>query len=63
MRTDILDRKIYLGDSVYAEVGCWQGQIKLYTDNGLGPTNTLYLEQPELKALVLFFERVSGEKL
>lgn len=37
--------KQYLGDSVYVEVE--RGMLKLTTDNGLGPTNTIYLE-PEI---------------
>jgi hypothetical protein len=34
--------KTYLGDSVYAEVE--NGMIKLTTENGFGPTNTIFLE-------------------
>lgn len=37
--------KRYLGDSVYAEID--QGMIKLTTENGDGPSNTIYLE-PEV---------------
>lgn len=32
----------YLGDGVYAEYDGYQ--IKLYTDDGFRPTNTIYLE-------------------
>lgn len=34
--------KRYLGDSVYVEIE--NGMIKLTTENGFGPTNTIYLE-------------------
>lgn len=37
--------KRYLGDSVYAAVE--NGMIKLTTENGDGPSNTIYLE-PEV---------------
>jgi hypothetical protein len=46
------EAKAYLGDSVYAE---WdQGMVKLTTDNGLGPSNTIYLEPEVLRALWYF---------
>lgn len=34
--------KEYLGDSVYVEID--RGMLKLTTDNGLGPSNTIYLD-------------------
>lgn len=37
------DGKSYIGDSVYAEIE--DGVLKLTTDNGTGPTNTIYLDQ------------------
>jgi hypothetical protein len=42
--------KVYLGDSVYADVE--DGMIKLTTENGLGPTNTIYLDAEVYLALV-----------
>lgn len=53
MATDPLHERRYLGDSVYAEVDC--GMIKLTTDNGLGPSNTIYLEDEVYRALVQFY--------
>lgn len=47
--------KDYLGDSVYAEsdnVG-----IKLTTDNGMGPSNTIILEVETLEALIRWCQR------
>ena len=38
--------KRYLGDSVYVEINKY-GQIVLTTENGYGPSNTIYLE-PEV---------------
>jgi hypothetical protein len=35
-------KKIYIGDSVYAEID--RGMIRLTTDNGLGASNEIYLE-------------------
>ena len=34
--------KVYLGDSVYVEVE--HGMLKLTTENGFGPSHTIYLE-------------------
>jgi hypothetical protein len=44
--------KRYLGDSVYVEVE--RGMLKLTTDNGLGPSNTIYLEPEVYDALVAY---------
>lgn len=41
----IVPKKVYLGDSVYAEFDGFG--IKLTTENGLGPSNTIVLE-PEV---------------
>jgi len=47
--------KQYIGDSVYVEdEGC---QFKLTTENGFGPTNTIYLDETVIKSLVRFYER------
>ena len=45
----------YLGDSVYAELE--GGMIKLTTNNGIGPSNTIWLEQFVYDALVSYVER------
>ncbi len=52
---------IYLGDSVYAEVE--DGMIKLTTNNGEGPSNTIYLEPPVYEALELFVASLRAEGL
>ena len=49
--------KEYLGDSVYAEIE--SGMIKLTTDNGEGPVDTIYLEMFVFKALVDYVERIT----
>lgn len=41
--------KQYLGDSVYVDVE--RGMLKLTTDNGLGPSNTIYLEDSVFRNL------------
>ena len=47
--------KEYLGDSVYAEVE--GGMVKLTTENGLGPSNTIYLELEVFEALERYITR------
>ena len=44
--------KVYLGDSVYVEVE--HGMLKLTTENGAGPSNTIYLEAEVFEALVAY---------
>lgn len=51
--------KLYIGDSVYAEVS--DGALVLTTDNGFGPTNTIILESEVWHALKLFVKRVEEE--
>lgn len=48
--------KRYLGDSVYAEVE--SGMIKLTTDNGAGPSNTIYLELEVYRSLDQYVDDV-----
>ena len=45
-----MTEKTYIGDSVYAEIET--SMIKLTTDNGMGPSNTIYLDREMLKRLV-----------
>ena len=44
----------YLGDSVYVEIE--NGMVKLTTDNGFGPSNTIYLELFVYDELVRYVE-------
>lgn len=48
--------RTYLGDSVYAELE--NGMIKLYTDNGFGPSNVIYLEPDVMDALKAYSNKV-----
>lgn len=50
--------KQYIGDSVYAEIN-EIGQIVLTTENGYGPTNTIYLEPEVMAALIKYLERAA----
>ena len=50
-------KKVYLGDSVYVEVD--RGMLKLTTENGFGPSNTIYLE-PEVLAALLEYSKGAG---
>lgn len=51
-------QKTYLGDSVYAELE--SGMIKLYTDNGFGPQDVIYLEPEVYQALLKFVEMLNN---
>jgi len=44
--------KTYLGDSVYADYS--GGMIELTTDNGMGPSNQIWLEPSVLDALIRY---------
>jgi hypothetical protein len=51
--------KTYLGDSVYVEVQQFdQGDERyiLTTENGAGPSNTIYLEPETMAALIRFVD-------
>jgi hypothetical protein len=48
------ERKIYLGDGVYACVE--SGMVKLTTKNGICATNTIYLEPAVLSALLKWLD-------
>lgn len=52
--------KEYLGDSVYARVS--RGMIELTTDNGMGPSNIIYLDVEVLEALIRFYEKAKNQK-
>lgn len=45
-------KKCYLGDSVYVEYE--NGMLKLTTENGYGPTNTIYMEDLVYRSLVAY---------
>ncbi len=47
--------KEYLGDSVYVEIE--NGMLKLTTENGIGATNTIFMEVEVYDALIRFHER------
>lgn len=49
--------KDYLGDSVYAEFDGYG--VTLTTDNGMGASNTIYLEPEVFSALQRFVIRVA----
>lgn len=48
--------KAYLGDSVYADYNQY-GQLVLTTENGLGASNTIYLEPEVYRALTEYVDR------
>lgn len=45
-------KKVYLGDSVYLDVE--NGMVKLTTENGGEPSNTIFLEPAVVDALLNF---------
>jgi len=48
--------KQYLGDSVYVEID--NGMFKLTTDNGMGASNTIYMEPEVYSAFVNYANRI-----
>lgn len=56
IRSVLMGNKVYLGDSVYAEYDGYH--VVLTTENGFGPTNTIYLEEGVLEALNAYVERL-----
>ena len=51
-----MPEKTYLGDSVYAEHDGYG--LTLTTENGYGPSNTIYLEPEVYAALTRYVERL-----
>ena len=54
--------KSYLGDSVYVDINI-DGQLVLTTENGMGASNTIYLEPEVYQALVSYVNRVMVEDI
>lgn len=54
-------KKTYLGDSVYAVDDGFH--VVLTTDNGLGPSNEIYLESNVIINLIMFIEESRGLKI
>lgn len=53
--------KVYLGDSVYASFNGYE--VILTTENGMSPSNTIYLEPSCMDALIRFYTQLKGEEL
>jgi hypothetical protein len=54
-----IGRKVYLGDSVYASIEA--GMIKLTTENGYAPSNTIFLDRSVYSALVEYVNAINKE--
>lgn len=52
--------KDYLGDSVYVDFDGYH--LALTTENGDGPSNTIYLEPAVYSALLVYVARLNREK-
>jgi hypothetical protein len=51
-----MSQKVYIGDSVYAD---FDGeQVVLTTENGYGPTNTIFLDHTTAVALLEYLKRM-----
>lgn len=50
----------YLGDSLYANFDGYQ--IELFTFNGLGVTNQIYLDTETLKCFLSYVERIRNDE-
>ena len=56
--------KSYLGDSVYYEYDTTREMVRLTTENGLGPSNEIWLEAETIGALLIRLTRdFSNEKM
>lgn len=56
----LVPKKEYIGDSVYCEFDGYG--IKLTTENGFGPSNTIYLEPFIVDAFQDFVKRIREEQ-
>jgi len=54
-------QKEYLGDSVYAEFE--DGMLKLTTENGEDPSNTIFIEEDVYMALIRYVDKIKREVL
>lgn len=52
--------KEYIGDSVYVEVE--YGMLKLTTENGFGPSNTIFLEPNVMDNLIQYYNKAKERK-
>jgi hypothetical protein len=51
--------RVYLGDAVYVELE--NGMLKLMTSNGIGITNTIFLERDVYLALVRYVDSLDAK--
>lgn len=58
----MLKHKRYLGDAVYAAIDTYRGMVVLTTEDGYGPTNTIYLEPEVVKAFELWLAHVRAKE-
>lgn len=52
-----MNKKVYLGDAVYAQVE--HGMIKLTTEDGVKATNTIYMEFDVVENLIEYYAKVT----
>ena len=55
-----MPKKVYLGDSVYVDTDGYG--LTLTTENGYGPSNTIYLEPEVFDSLVKYVESLRNQK-
>jgi len=59
MHTPNPEKKVYLGDGVYAELESgWR--VKLTTENGISVTNTIFLDPEVLQALADWLGKINA---
>ena len=61
MKETMINITDYLGDSVYGDYST--GELRLYTDNGEGPTNEIIIDGDTLTSLFKFIERSLSVKI
>lgn len=57
-----MSNKAYLGDGVYVELDEVSKMVKLTTDNGFGPSNTIWLENAVVDAFLLWVLHNLGDE-
>ena len=56
-----MENPTYIGDGVYIKQGSWQGEVIIYTSNGITEENHIYLGPQEIEALKRFCAQVFGK--
>jgi len=53
---DTIKSAVYLGDGAYVMAGSYQGEVILFTSDGINTTNQVVLGPNEVKALIIWIK-------